>query len=280
MFLNLALYFYAFSLNFESIDILGRGLEGTFSFSRLAGLLYLVLILPSFLIFFSVKKSFYFILPMILFILILTVMSVININSFSSRVIDIAFLLNFFIFIGILNHAKKDTFVLEKALLVYSIGAIIPAMSIFLGFGESMLYKDDVVRTVAFGANSNDLAIKLSVAIIALVIHIFFNPLGLPKIRYFIFPLIFIIFALLATASRTGVLALIGAPIIWFFLKTFTSDNKVYSFITGMFLVIIILLPILYIASQSYSLISRFALIGEGNFGGRSPMGCICSHDL
>ena len=273
VFQNLALYFYAFSINFESIDILGRGLEGTFSFSRLAGLLYLVLILPSFLIFFSIKKSFYFIWPMILFILILTVMSIININSFSSRVIDIAFLLNFFIFIGILNHAKKDTFVLEKALLVYSIGAIIPAMSIFLGFGESMLYKDDVVRTVAFGANSNDLAIKLSVAIIALVIHIFFNPLGLPKIRYFIFPLIFIIFAaLLSTASRTGILALIGAPIIWFFLKTFTSDNRVYSFITGMFLIIIILLPILYVASQSYSLISRFALIGEGNFGGREVL--------
>ena len=43
-----------------------------------------------------------------------------------------------------------------------------------------------------------------------------------------------------------------------------------------MFLVIIILLPILYIVSQSYSLISRFALIAEGNFGGRSSMGCVC----
>ena len=47
-------------------------------------------------------------------------------------------------------------------------------MSIFLGFGESMLYKDDVIEVV-FGANSNDLAIKLAVAIIVLVVHIIFN---------------------------------------------------------------------------------------------------------
>ena len=39
-----------------------------------------------------------------------------------------------------------------------------------------------------------------------------------------------------------------------------------------MFLVIIILLPVLYVASQSYSLVSRFALIGEGNFGGREVL--------
>ena len=125
IFQNVALYFYAISINFESIDVLGRGLEGTFSISRLAGILYLILILPSFLIFFSIKRSFYFLWPMFVFIILLTIISIININSFSSRVIDIAFLLNFFIFIGILNNAQKDNLVLDKALLVYSFGAII-----------------------------------------------------------------------------------------------------------------------------------------------------------
>ena len=95
IFQNVALYFYAFSINFESIDVLGRGLEGTFSISRLAGILYLILILPSFLIFFSIKRSFYFLWPMFVFIILLTIVSIININSFSSRVIDIAFLLKF-----------------------------------------------------------------------------------------------------------------------------------------------------------------------------------------
>ena len=273
IFQNVALYFYAFSINFESIDVLGRGLEGTFSISRLAGILYLILILPSFLIFFSIKKSFYFLWPMFVFIILLTIVSIININSFSSRVIDIAFLLNFFIFIGILNHAQKDNLVLDKALLVYSFGAIIPAMSIFLGFGESMLYKDDVVRTVVFGANSNDLAIKLAIAIIVLGVHIIFNPLKITKFRYLIFPLIFILFiALLSTASRTGILALIAAPFIWLILKTITSESKLYSFASGIFLSIIILLPIIYIALQSSSLVSRFSLIGDGNFGGREVL--------
>ena len=137
VFQNMALYFYAFSINFESIDVLGRGLTGTFSISRLAGILYLLVILPSFLIFFSVKRSFYFLWPMIVFIIILTIISIININSFSSRIFDLAFLLNFFIFIGMLNHTQKDNLVLDKALLIYSLGAFIPAMSIFLGFGES-----------------------------------------------------------------------------------------------------------------------------------------------
>tara|TARA_B100000965_G_scaffold318511_1_gene279270 strand:- start:1687 stop:2898 length:1212 start_codon:yes stop_codon:yes gene_type:complete len=273
VFQNAALYFYAFSINFESIDILGRGVAGTFSISRLAGILYLFLILPSFLIFFSFKRSFYFLWPMIVFVIILTIISIININSFSSRIFDLAFLLNFFIFIGMLNHVQKDSLVLDKALLIYSLGAFIPAMSIFLGFGESTLYKDDVVRTVAFGANSNDLAIKLAIAIIVLGSHIIFNPLKITKLRYFVFPLIFILlFALLSTASRTGILALLAAPMIWFFLKTITSENKFQSFLSGLFLSIIILLPIIFIALQSSSLISRFSLIGEGNFGGREVL--------
>ena len=158
---------------------------------------------------------------MIVFIIILTIISIININSFSSRIFDLAFLLNFFIFIGMLNHTQKDNLVLDKALLIYSLGAFIPAMSIFLGFGESTMYKDDVVRTVAFGANSNDLAIKLAIAIIVLGSHIIFNPLKITKLRYLVFPLIFILlFALLSTASRTGILALLAAPLIWFFLNT------------------------------------------------------------
>ena len=273
VFQNMALYFYAFSINFESIDVLGRGVMGTFSVSRLAGILYLLLILPSFLIFFSVKRSFYFLWPMIVFIIILTIISIININSFSSRIFDLAFLLNFFIFIGMLNHTQKDNLVLDKALLIYSLGAFIPAMSIFLGFGESTMYKDDVVRTVAFGANSNDLAIKLAIAIIVLGSHIIFNPLKITKLRYLVFPLIFILlFALLSTASRTGILALLAAPLIWFFLKTITSENKFQSFLSGLFLSFIILLPIIFIALQSSSLISRFSLIGEGNFGGREVL--------
>ena len=130
-----------------------------------------------------------------------------------------------------LNHTQKDNLVLDKALLIYSLGAFIPAMSIFLGFGESTMYKDDVVRTVAFGANSNDLAIKLAIAIIVLGSHIIFNPLKITKLRYLVFPLIFILlFALLSTASRTGILALLAAPLIWFFLKTITSENKFQSF--------------------------------------------------
>lgn len=210
---------------------------------------------------------------MIVFIIILTIISIININSFSSRIFDLAFLLNFFIFIGMLNHTQKDNLVLDKALLIYSLGAFIPAMSIFLGFGESTLYKDDVVRTVAFGANSNDLAIKLAIAIIVLGSHIIFNPLKVTKLRYLVFPLIFILlFALLSTASRTGILALLAAPLIWFFLKTITSENKFQSFLSGLFLSFIILLPIIFIALQSSSLISRFSLIGEGNFGGREVL--------
>ena len=269
-FQNLALYFYVLSINFESIDIFRRGLEGTFSVSRLAGIFYLIMILPSFLKFFSLKKSFYFIWPMIAFIFVLTIVSIININSFSSRLIDIAFLLNFLIFIGILNHAKKDSLVLDKALFIYSLGAIIPAMSIFLGFGESTIYKDDVVRTVAFGANSNDLGIKLAISVIVLTVHIIFNPLKISKLRYMIFPFLFILLiALLATSSRTGILAVLGAPFIWFLLKIMTSKNKFYSFITSFILLIIVLMPIVYLASQSYSVVSRFALIGEGNLGGR-----------
>ena len=163
-----------------------------------------------------------------------------------------------------LNHTQKDNLVLDKALLIYSFGAFIPAMSIFLGFGESTMYKDDVVRTVAFGANSNDLAIKLAIAIIVLGSHIIFNPLKITKLRYLVFPLIFILFICFTIyCFENWYFSFNSGTIYLVFLKTITSREQVYSFLSGIFLSIIILFPIIFIALQSSSLISRFSLIGE-----------------
>ena len=38
-------------------------------------------------------------------------------NDFSSRVFDVQIFLNFLIFFLIINHAKKDNWVLDKALM-------------------------------------------------------------------------------------------------------------------------------------------------------------------
>ena len=105
---NYFLYFYFFSINIENFNP-----TGYFSISKFAGILYVISAFLSIRVFSSLnRQQLYFYWPILIFAFYLSIISLINFNAFSTRFIDIAFIQNLLIFIVLINHVRKDSFVL------------------------------------------------------------------------------------------------------------------------------------------------------------------------
>tara|TARA_B110001450_G_C17664748_1_gene499011 strand:- start:1287 stop:2474 length:1188 start_codon:yes stop_codon:yes gene_type:complete len=252
---NLALYFYFFSINIESFDPLNLG--GGFSMAKLAGICYLLSVLPSYKIVFNFNKIWYFIWPIIGFIAWMTLISLININSYSSRFIDFAVILNIVIFIAIINHARKDTSSLEKALLAFAIGSFVTASLMYFGIGAE---EDSSGRKTFFKADLNELGVKLATGFTIAVVMIYQDILNLGKKRfYLLFLLPVILGAVLNTGSRTAIALPFLSMIIFCLLLLLKSDRKFIFFILASIIFPIVLLGGVALALQSEVLASRMS---------------------
>ena len=264
---NFSLYFYFFSLNVESLNI-----GGVFSISKFAAILYLICVLPNFNFFFKIDKRLYnFLSPLFIFILILTLNSLFNINEYSNKVIDVTVLLNILIFIAIINHSSKDNQVLDKAIFIFALGSIFVSILLFLEIGLDINLETG--RRTLFGANANELGIKLSTSVIILCTIIFNNILKLKKYRYlllFFIPLMLI--SIINTGSRSSLLVLLLSISIFVAIKIINNKNKIYSLLTSLIFLIVTITPILYFSLQNEILIERILITSEGGelaLGGR-----------
>ena len=110
-FQRISLFFYFASVAFENLDPFNT--SGIFSISKLAGIIYFVSIMPSVKFFFKPRLIiFNQIWSLLAFFVLLTIISVFNINEISMKIIDIAFLLNLLISFAIITHIIKDEMVL------------------------------------------------------------------------------------------------------------------------------------------------------------------------
>ena len=248
---NFFLYLYFFSINYENFNP-----TGYFSLSKLAGIIYVISAILSTRIFLSLnRKQLYFYWPILIFVVYLTLISLINFNDFSNRFVDIALIQNLLIFMVLINHVRKDCLVLEKGMLALAIGSVSVSILLFLGIGVTEMPEDMfglIVRKTFFNAGPNELAIKLSAGIVVIVSILFENTLKLNKfIRYFLFLCIpLMIMSIFNTASRTAFLILPACGLAWFGFKLLTSKNKLYALIFGLFVLALAFIPIFYVVTQ------------------------------
>ncbi|MDC0080538.1 O-antigen ligase family protein [Flavobacteriaceae bacterium] len=248
---NYCLYLYFFSINYENFNP-----TGYFSLSKLAGIIYVISAILSARIFLSLnRQQFYFYSPVIIFVVYLTLISLLNINDFSNRFIDIALIQNLLIFMVVVNHIRKDYLVLEKGMLALALGSVSVSILLFLGIGVTELPQDMfglIVRKTFFNAGPNELAIKLSAGIVIIVSILFENRLKLNKlVRFFLlFSIPLMIISIFDTASRTAFLILPACGLAWFGFKLLASEKKLYALIFGSFLFAIVFIPIYFMVMQ------------------------------
>ena len=272
---NYCLYLYFFSINYENFNP-----TGYFSLSKLAGIIYVISAVLSARIFLSLnRQQFYFYSPVIIFVVYLTLISLLNINDFSNRFVDIALIQNLLIFMVVVNHIRKDYLVLEKGMFALALGSVSVSILLFLGIGVTEMPQDMfglIVRKTFFNAGPNELAIKLSAGIVIIVSILFENRLKLNKLvrLFLLFSIPLMIISIFDTASRTAFLILPACGLAWFGFKLLASEKKLYALIVGSFLFAIVFIPIYFMVMQmeDFQLLAA-RLQDTGGVGDNSDVG-------
>jgi O-antigen ligase len=259
---RIALYLFFFSINFEVWDPLNTG--GYFSLSKLTGLIYFATIIPRLKTFTSIGTISYFMLPVWLFFLLLTVVSCFNINSMSSNFFHFSIFQNIILFLILVLHAREEPSVLEKGMLCFAFGSICLTLLYMAGIGIEYT----AGRVSLFGDNENAIGLRMCISMTILLLAIFQNSLNLGKIRYlFIVPVPLMLHVLFQTGSRVATLAFGMAFIMSVLLfKTKKIWHKISVLVGGG---IALFSGWLYML-QSESLIQRFLRTAEeGDLAGR-----------
>lgn len=250
---GLALFLYAFSLNFENLSLIGIN----FSLAKLAAIIYLVLLVISIPRFLKVtKKIAYFVWPVFFMILFFAIGGVAYIHESSLGLIELALLYNFIVFLLVICHAMQDPQVIERAMLGFAVGAVIVSVLLLSGVGEEI---SDNGRITFFGAGLNLLGLKLSTGFAILLSFFYRDNFRLGMFRYLLLVGAFILInAALMTGSRTSLLAVILIVVLMFLLQ---NERRMLDKLYAYMMFTAVISGILFMLAQSEHTINRLVLV-------------------
>ncbi len=179
---------------------------------------------------FTLKYHARYILPILVYFILLTVRSYINSTPTSSEYFDVLFFINIVIFIILINSVGIRSENLLKGSFVFAISNLVLTLFYFLNISVSDNDVDG--RDTIFGMNQNFLGVSLCIAFFVILSNIFENKLNFSKKRnLLLFALPFLFFFIIKTGSRVSLISLIlGITAFVFFNKKFTVKQKTISF--------------------------------------------------
>ncbi len=256
------LYIFFFSMNFEVWDPFGT--NGYFSISRLTGLAYFLVMIPSIIRFKTSDAMKPIIITIWIFFGLLLVMNGIHTDSLGEYFFDFTYFQNIVLFWILINHEQIDPKVLEKGLFAFALGSITLALLFYNGIGIEY----SAGRVSIFGDNQNIIGLRMCISITILFITIIRNNLQLNKARYLLLITIPVMLGLMVeTGSRHAVLAFLMVFIAGLFLfKTQKQWWKIVAFFVG---IITVLLIYQYILQNEVLRTRLLQSIYEGNLSNR-----------
>lgn len=205
---NFTLYFFFFFINFQELKLFNLDF---LSIPKIAGFLYIFTILPQINKFIGILKIKFFLLPIGLFYAWLTIINILNVNTTSFNFFDFSLFQNILLFWFLINHSRKDPLILEKALLSLAIGSIMLAILYKAGIGVEL---SDLNRISMFGDNENIIGLRMTIAILIIILWVLQNRLELGSYRFLLlFPLPIMLELMAETGSRVAIIAFILAII-------------------------------------------------------------------
>jgi len=200
---RITLYIYFFSLNFEVFNLFGLG-----STAFITGVLYFISVIPEIMSFSNISRIKKFIKPIIILWIFLTIISIININPYSDAFFDSSLLLNIILFLIIINHERKDSGVILKALLSFALGTFVLTLLYNLGIGIEI----NAGRISIFGDNANIIGIRLCISIIVFFYIILKDPFSFGFWKFLLFiPIPYMLMFMFGTGSRVAFISFVLA---------------------------------------------------------------------
>jgi len=262
---RIALYIFFFSINFEVWD----PFNVSFSISRMTGLFYLLTVLPNLSYFIRLSLLKRFVTPILIFFMLLTLMSLFNVNYISSSFFDFSIFQNIILFILLVNHERKEEGILERGMFCFALGSICLAILYKMGIGISVVD----LRVTIFDDNQNSVGMRMAISIIILIWIVAKNNLNFKKWRFllcFSFPLMLKLMA--DTGSRVAFISfalMILVGIVLYKTKRNSIASKIFIFIVGIGLAFLFWNYL----SSSQVLIDRLQRVQEGSdLGGRTEI--------
>ncbi len=264
---NLQYFFvclYFVSINFEVFSPFIEDL----SVSKIAAFLYFgVSLLTPKQLFRTDKIKKYIYLPLLLFLLI-TFVSLININNFSSRFFNTTLLLNIVMFWFLLNHYRRDNRIFDKGFIWFVIGSALVGTFYLLEIGTEL---DSDGRVTIFNDNPNQIGVKMAIASLFLIDYTLNNKYKKIYKPYYLILLIPIVSLLIATASRVAFISFIIGVVLFFILqKTRRIYSKLLIILVG---IILINHGFNYLQQTDATILLRMdKSVNEGSISGRDEI--------
>ncbi|MCW0481660.1 O-antigen ligase family protein [Gaoshiqia sediminis] len=260
-----ALFIFFFSMNFEVWDPFQTG--GFFSISRLTGIIYFVVSVPSMVRYRTGSEVRPVLNAILLFFCLLLFMNAIHAESVNDHILDNTILQNIVLFWVLVNHERTNQLVLEKGLLFFALGSTALALLFYQGIGIE--YTDG--RVSIFGDNENVIGQRMCISIIIVLMTVVQNRLQLGKFRYLLLFTIPVMLGLLvATGSRLAIVSFVIVFVAGLvLLKTKAYSAKMTVFVVGG----ILLLLIGYYSMQNEILRTRLLMsLHEGDLSNRDAI--------
>lgn len=157
-----------------------------------------------------IRKYKKYISPLTWFVILLTLLNIVNINLYSRSFIPTSILIGVFLFVFTLAHISEDPKAVKYIVAGIVLGGLL--MSLFFTFGIGVeLDKDNGNRLTMFGFNSNNLGCLMCLSIALLLSDVIIKDIFNLKALKYIFVLLIVLFVsfVFATASRTAFLCLV-----------------------------------------------------------------------
>lgn len=215
---NILLYCFVLLLHFENWDALGTG--EALSVTTAIAYLYLLFAFRDVRRFFAMSYLKVYLIPVLLFFCLLTIMSYLNYDSLYREYIhifDFSIFQCIILFVILANHLRGNSQTAYRALLAFVAGGVITGILFYFGIGTTMVEG----RLSIFGDDQNVMGVRLAIAIMVLLSLVFENPLKWSVLRFLmLLALLFLLPVLALTGSRTGIITLsVGLFVFILFIK-------------------------------------------------------------
>lgn len=255
---NILLYLYCFSLSLSVLNF--QFLDRVFSISFVFSIIFLLSLSINIKPYLDLSKGQHFIYPILFYVLLLSFVSWVNINPYSSRFLDVTLISNILMFVIILNYFVKHADVRDKAMLAFTIGAVFVAFLSFMNIGAEI---NSDGRLSWMGSDIVEISIKMTLALVVILTVIFKNKITLKMRTFWLFLSVsLLLWFIIQTGSRTALLIVLSNL---FLLLFFVRKNKKNIFI----LILIAFLPLILFYFQSEVMQERviYSINAETNIG-------------
>ncbi|GHA46227.1 hypothetical protein GCM10007103_29170 [Salinimicrobium marinum] len=227
------LFFYLFAINFEVYDPFNSGF---LSIAKIAAGFYLFTVLPDLNKFLFVDNIAKYLKPKVLLLFSMTIMSLINFDSYSlpSSLFDFTFALNIIIWIILINHERLSPGIIKRGLLFFILGSII--LTLFYHLNIGVRYEGG--RVTILGDNQNAIGSRISISILIIIFSVYTWWVSGKKVfaLMLLTSIPLMLSLMLETGSRKAVIALVLSFIIGIiFLRTKKNSHKILIILIACF---------------------------------------------